>query len=61
MAKGRKCNACKHSALEFSPFLKAWVETCDVSKCAYELKENDNLRVTPRDRKREKEVLETRG
>ena len=56
-----KCNACENNSLEFSPFLKAWVFSCNKARCAYEPKKSDGLKITPRDRKREKEVLETRG
>ena len=59
--KAAKCNACENNSLEFSPFLKAWVFSCNKARCEYEPKKSDGLKITPRDRDRERKVLETRG
>ena len=59
--RGYKCDACEHKALEYSPFLKAYVCSCDRAVCEYEPKKNDKLKVIPRDRKQEEYVLRRRG
>ena len=56
MASNNKCNACEYSALEYSPFLKAWVSSCNQAKCHYKARTSDRLKVIPRDRGREKEL-----
>ena len=57
MGNGKKCNACANNFLEYSPFLKAWVFSCDQAKCKFVTKKDKGLNVRPRDRKREKELI----